>query len=81
MMIWDQFGPIQNLQRALFPKTSNWSGTIFSRFLQQTVSSFEKNTLDTQRFFWQICQIGTKVWDIVEKRLHGASIVRGLYVC
>jgi hypothetical protein len=30
---------IQNLQRALIPQTSNWSGTIFCRFLQQTGSS------------------------------------------
>ena len=34
-----QFGTIQNLQRALLPQTSNWSGTIFGRFLQQTGSN------------------------------------------
>ena len=36
MIIYDQFGTIQNLQRALIPKNSNWLGTIFGRFLQQT---------------------------------------------
>ena len=30
MIILDQFGTIQNLQWALFPQTSNWSGTIFA---------------------------------------------------
>ena len=39
MIIYDQIGTIQNLQRAIFSKTSNWSGTIFGRFLQQTGSS------------------------------------------
>ena len=39
MIIQDQFSTIQKLQRALIPKTSNWSGTIFGRFLQQTGSS------------------------------------------
>ena len=34
----DQFGTIQNLQMA---QTSNWSRTIFCRFLQQTGSSFQ----------------------------------------
>ena len=34
MIIYEQFGTIQNLQRA-----SNWSGTIFGPFLQQTGSS------------------------------------------
>ena len=43
--------------------------------------SLAKNTLNTQRFIWPICPIGSKVWDIVEKRLHRASVVRGLYVC
>ena len=38
MIISDQFGTIQNIQRALIPKTSNWSGNIFGRFLQQTGS-------------------------------------------
>ena len=37
----DQFGTIQNLQSALIPQTSNWSGTIFGGFLQQTGCSFE----------------------------------------
>ena len=31
--------PLSNLQRALIPKTSNWSRTIFGHFLQQTGSS------------------------------------------
>ena len=31
-------GTVQKLQRALIPQTSNWSGTIFCRFLQQTGS-------------------------------------------
>ena len=35
-MIQDQFGTIQNL---LIPQTSNQSGTIFGRFLQQTGST------------------------------------------
>ena len=35
----DQFGTIQNIQWALIPQTSNWSETIFFRFLQQTGSS------------------------------------------
>ena len=39
MIIYDQFVTIQNLQRALMPQTSNWAGTIFGRFLQQTGSS------------------------------------------
>jgi hypothetical protein len=26
------------------------------------------------KFIWPICPIGPKVWDIVEKRLHGASV-------
>ena len=39
MIILDQFGTIKNLQRALIPQTSYWSGTIFCRFLQQTGSS------------------------------------------
>ena len=30
----------QNLPLCIFPKTSNWSGTIFFRFLQQIGSSF-----------------------------------------
>ena len=36
MIILDQFGTIMNLHRALISKTSNWSRTIFCRFLQQT---------------------------------------------
>ena len=39
MIINDQFVTIQNLQRALISQTSNWAGTIFGRFLQQTGSS------------------------------------------
>ena len=39
MIIQDLFGTIQNLQRALIPQTSNWSGTIFCCFLQQTGST------------------------------------------
>ena len=41
----DQFGTIQNLQRALIPQTSNCSGTIFCRFLQQTGYSSETQIL------------------------------------
>ena len=29
------------------------------------------------KFIQPICQIGQKVWDIVKKRLHQASVVRG----
>ena len=36
MIILDQFGTIMNLYRALIFETSNWSRTIFCRFLQQT---------------------------------------------
>ena len=45
MIIQDQFGTIQNLQRALIPKTSNWSGTILGRFLQQIGSSEDPDPL------------------------------------
>ena len=47
MIIQDPFGTIQNLQRALIPQTSNWSGTIFCPFLQQTDS---KNELAPKTF-------------------------------
>ena len=36
--IYTQFGIIQVLQRSLIPETSNWSGTFFCCFLQQTGS-------------------------------------------
>ena len=39
MIIQDQFGTIQNIQRALISQTSNWKGTLFCRFLQQTSSN------------------------------------------
>ena len=35
----DHPGSIQNLQRSPIPQTSNWSGTFFCCFLQQTGSS------------------------------------------
>ena len=38
MIVKDQFGGIQNLQRTLIPQTSNWSWTFFCRFWQQTSS-------------------------------------------
>ena len=40
MIIYDQFGTIQNLQRAPISQTSNWSGIIFGHFLQQIGSRF-----------------------------------------
>jgi hypothetical protein len=36
MIIYYQFGTIQNLQRVLIHQTSNWSGNICGCFLQQT---------------------------------------------
>ena len=39
MIIQDQFGTVQNLQKALISQTSKWSGTIFGCFLHQTGSS------------------------------------------
>ena len=41
LIIQDQFHTIQNLQRSPIPQTSNWSGTFFCCFLQQTGSSGE----------------------------------------
>ena len=35
-----------------------------------------KNTQNAVKQFWMICPIGPKVWDIIEKRLHRASVVR-----
>ena len=40
-LILNQFWILQVLQRSPTPQTSNWSGTIFGRFLQQTGSSFD----------------------------------------
>ena len=45
MTIYDRFGTIQYLQRALDPQTSNWSGTIFDRILQQTGSQSKEGIL------------------------------------
>ena len=52
MIIYDQFGAIQNLQRTLILQNSNWSGTIFDRFLQQTGSSNYDNLSMVQRIIW-----------------------------
>ena len=32
---------------------------------------------NTPKNIWPTCQIGQNVWDIVEKSLHGAAVVRG----
>ena len=34
-----------------------------------------ESTPNAPKFIWPICLIGPKVWDIVEKRLHRASVV------
>ena len=36
-----------------------------------------ENTPNTPQFILQIGPIGSKVWDIVKKRLHRASVIRG----
>ena len=38
--------------------------------------SFAENIIP--KFIWLICPIGPKVWDIVEIRLHRASVVRAI---
>ena len=38
--------------------------------------SLAESTTNTPNFIWPICPICPKVWDIVEKRLHQASVVR-----
>ena len=39
LIIQDQFYTVQNLQRSPIPQTSNWPGTFFCCFLQQTGSN------------------------------------------
>ena len=45
----DQFGTIQNLQSALIPQTSNWSGTIFCSFLQQIGSNSQLESMKLKK--------------------------------
>ena len=40
LIIQDQFYTIQNLQRSPIPQKSNWSGTFFCSFFQQTGSTY-----------------------------------------
>ena len=47
LIIQDPFYTIQNLQRSPSPQTSNWSGTFFAVFLQQTSSSCDSNLIMT----------------------------------
>ena len=43
------------------------------------ISSSAENTQSIPKFIPPICSIGPKVWDIIEKELYRASIVRALY--
>ena len=68
MIIQDQFGTIQNLQRALISQTSYWSGIIFCPFLQQTgSSSIVINTIKSINIF-QIENATSKKDEILEGR-------------
>ena len=50
-LVYDQLEIFQVLQSSPTPQTSNWSGTIFCRFLQQTGSS-----RNPPKYFYQCLQ-------------------------
>ena len=59
LIIQDQFYTIQNLQRSPIQQTSNWSGTFFCCFLQQTgskISTASGQYLCSGKEFFNLCQ-------------------------
>ena len=64
------------LKSKLFCKIINWLMKIMTHCAKKDADSTAKNTPNTPKFIWPILPFGPKVWDINEKRLHRASVVR-----
>ena len=79
MIIQYQFGTIQNLQRALIPQTSNWSGNIFGRFLQQTGSRSHTNGLCVKNKMFPIQYLG-KTFDENQVAFFNRNTIQGVNI-
>ena len=67
VIIKDQFGTIQNIQRVLIFQTSNWSGTIFAVSYSKPALVFTFQNPDHNRGFEAIAAYCKQVQTYLEK--------------